>query len=464
MSQRLRLRHAVVVGGSIAGLLAARVLSDHCERVTVLDRDELGVELRPRKAVPQAPQTHVILTRSYQALQELFPGLIDEFVAAGASVYDSGTQMAAILNGCWVKPGPCGLHYVDCTRTFYEASLRRRVSQLQNVSLLAGRLVRSLVANSSGVVVGVSCEEDGTGSASTVEADLIVDASGRASHAPRWLETLGYGLPKTEEVRIDLAYVGALYEAPASYRPRAKLHVIYPDPPKSWHGGLLQPVEGGLWQLSQWGLFGDHPPLDDAGFVAFSQTLASQEVFAFLCEARRVDDFKKMNVPFNRWHRYDRMARFPKSFCSVGDAVSSVNPVYGQGMTKAAIHAMHLRKLLGECQSAAEVADRIRSDLPSLVEKQAWMTTVYGDLTYPQAVGERPADFRFVTWYTRCVAELASTNLEVRKSYQRALILQSGIYSLFRPKIFAKAMAYAARRPFVPLQKRVNTGPMPIPE
>jgi hypothetical protein len=104
----------------------------------------------------------------------------------------------------------------------------------------------------------------------------------------------------------------------------------------------------------------------------------------------------------------------------------------------------------------------MRRDIPALVERQAWMTTVYGDLVYPQAAGRRPMDFRFVTWYVRCIAELASTDLEVRKYYQRALTLHCGMYSLFRPNIFAKAMAYGARRPFVPLDQRANTSAMPV--
>jgi 2-polyprenyl-6-methoxyphenol hydroxylase-like FAD-dependent oxidoreductase len=464
MPPGLRLDHAVVIGGSVAGLLAARVLSEYCERVTLLDRDELDDTLDPRKGVPQAPQTHVVLTKSYEALQELFPGLVDELVAEGASVYDSGVHMAAKLNGCWVKPGKCDLFYVDCTRRFYEASIRKRVSALPNVTILARTAVRAVTADATGAVTGVECQDVGRGSRSKLAAELIVDAAGRASHAPRWLEALGYGLPVTEEVKIDLGYVGALYQPPPApaFAPRAKLHVIYPDPPSSWRGGLLHPVEGGVWQLSQWGLFGDHPPLDDAGFAAYSQTLASPEISSFLRHARRVSEFRRMGVPVNRWQRYDRMRRFPRSFFSIGDAVSSVNPIYGQGMTKAAIHAMHLRKLLRSSQSAAAVAERMRRDLPALVEKQAWMTTVYGDLVYPQAVGRRPADFRFVTWYTRCIAELGSTHLDVRKSYQRALTLHGGMYSLFRPSVFAKAMAYAARRPFVPLEQRVNTGPMPV--
>lgn len=459
--QQAQRNHALVIGGSVAGLFAARVLSEHFERVTILDRDEVSDTAFPRKGVPQAPQTHVILTPSYGAVQELFPGLIEELETEGASVYDSGLHMAAILNGCWVKPGKCDLHYVDCTRSFYEKKIRSRVLKSANVTFLAGKVVRSLTAD-KGTVTGVDCEDVGTGDRARLEADLVVDASGRASHAPRWLEALGFGPPATEEVKIDLAYVGALYEPAPSFEPRAKLHVIYPDPPRSWHGGLLHPVEGGIWQLSQWGLFGDHPPLEDVGFLAFSRTLASQEIHTFLRESRRIDEFRKIAVPANRWHRYDRMRRFPRNFCSVGDAVSSVNPIYGQGMTKAAIHALHLRKLLAKRRSVSDMAEQMRRDIPALVERQAWMTTVYGDLVYPQAAGRRPRDFRFVTWYTRCIAELASTDLEVRKYYQRALILQAGMYSLFRPNIFAKAMAYGARRPFVPLDRRANTASMPV--
>jgi hypothetical protein len=124
MAQTLRWGHAIVIGGSIAGLLAARVLSEFFEYVTVLDRDDIEDVPQPRKGVPQGHQIHAILTRSYEMLLELFPGLPEEIVAEGGSVYDSGTQMAAILNGCWAKPGKCDLNYIDCTRPFYEAKIR----------------------------------------------------------------------------------------------------------------------------------------------------------------------------------------------------------------------------------------------------------------------------------------------------------------------------------------------------
>ncbi len=463
MSNAPKWTQAMVIGGSVAGMFAARVLSEKFDRVTVLDRDDLADTPTPRRGVPQGPQIHVILPRSCEALSALFPGLLDELTAAGATYYDSGLRMAAILNGCWLKPGKCELNQIDCTRPFYETRIRRRIRTLPNVEVFPRTLVRSLTKR-DGVVVGVGCEAIDTAETRELVADLVVDAAGRASHAPRWLDALGYGLPPTEEVRIDLGYAGARYRAAPSFRPRVGLHVIYPDPPKAWRGAALHPVEGGLWELSLWGLFGDHPSLDDTGFMEFARTLASQEVAEFLRDAERVTEFKKMGVPVNRWHRYDKMTRFPQNFFSLGDAVCSVNPIYGQGMTKAAIHAMHLRKLIGEGRSPGWVADRMRKDIPGLIEKQAWMTTVYGDLVYPQAVGERPADFRFVTWYTRCLGELASTDLEARRAYQRALILQDGIFSMFQPGIFAKTIAYAARRPFVRLERRVNTGPMPVME
>lgn len=453
--------HAIVIGGSIAGLFAARVLSEFFDRVTILDRDELEDAPVQRKGVPQGPQIHAILTPSYEAVKELFPGLLDELLADGASAYDSGTGMVVKLNGCWIKPGRCDLYQIDCTRPFYEAKIRSRVRSLSNVVLLPRKTVRALIPGERGAIVGVECEDLGINEHCRIDGDFVVDASGRATHAPRWLDALGYGLPATDEVKVDMTYVGALYRPAPDFRPRAKMHVIHPNPPAGWHGGSLQPVEGGMWRVSQWGMFGDRPVLDDASFLEFSQTLASKEIHAFLCDAQRVSDLKSMGVPASQWHRYDRMKRFPPNFCSIGDAVSSVNPIYGQGMTKAAIHAMHLRELFRDGLATARIAERMRQDLPAVVEKLAWMITVYGDLVYPQAVGRRPADFRFVTWYTRCIAELASTDLGARKAYQSAVYLMGGMYSLFRPNTFLKVLAYAARRPFVPLERRVNTGPMP---
>jgi len=321
--------------------------------------------------------------------------------------------------------------------------------------------VVALRTGTAGAIVGVDGEDVGTGEQFRYEGDLVVDASGRSTHAPRWLEALGYGLPATDEVKVDLGYVGALYRPGSSFQPCANQYVIYPNPPTSWRGAVLQSVEGGVWNLSQWGMFGERPRLDDTSFREFSRTLTSNEIHAFLRDAHRVSEFKSMGVPANRWHRYERMQRFPANFCSIGDAVSSVNPIYGQGMTKAAIHAQHMRKLLREGLEPAQVADRMRRGIPALVEKQAWMTSVYGDLVFPQAIGTRPLDFRFVTWYLRCVAELASTDLTVRRSYQAALQFKDGMYSLFHLRVLIKVLRYAATRPFVPIEQRVNTTTMP---
>src|SRR5215831_3726627 len=211
---------------AVRQLLDTIALMPHRPRRLNLGRDEPNETGVPRKGVPQAPQTHVILTPSYEAVRELFPGLIEELETEGASIYDSGLPMAAILNGCWVKPGKCDLHYVDCTRSLYEKKIRSRVLKLAHVTFLGRRVVRSLVEDDKGMVTGVDAEDVGTGGKVRFEADVVIDASGRASHAPRWLEALGFGPPATEEVKIDLAYVGALYESAPSYEPRAKLHVI----------------------------------------------------------------------------------------------------------------------------------------------------------------------------------------------------------------------------------------------
>jgi 2-polyprenyl-6-methoxyphenol hydroxylase-like FAD-dependent oxidoreductase len=463
MTNTRRWKHAIVIGGSIAGLLAARVLSDFFELVTVFERDDIGDQPCPRKGVPQGHQVHVILPRSQAAIQELFPGLLEEMVADGATIYDSGIGLAWIQNGCWFKPGFCDMPFVDCTRPFYETKVHRRVRALPNVAVRTRQFVHSIVPGENGAIVGVECENLNTAERQRIDGDLVVDASGRATHAPRWLDALGFGAPPTEEVRIDLSYVGALYEAPPDFRPAARLQALYPDPPVSWHGGLLQGVEGNRWKVAQWGLFGNHAPLDDAGFMEFSRSLASRELHDFLGVAQRVSGFRRIKIPLSRWYRYDRMRHFPGNFCIIGDAVSSLNPIYAQGMTKAAIHVMYLRDLLRRRvgSGTTTITELLRTSIPAVIERQAWMTTVYGDLVYPQARGRRPSNFRFLTWYIRRIAELASTDLAARKAYQRAVFFEDRMYGLFRPRIFAKAMVYAASRPFVPPAKRVHTGPMP---
>src|SRR6266581_3325945 len=210
--------HAIVIGGGIAGLLAARVLSESFRRVSVLERDPLTDDSEPRKGVPQGHQIHAILTPSYEVIQELFPGLADEMAAEGATLYESGIGIAMMLNGCWAKPVACGLTYIACTRPFYEAKIRNRVRTLRNVTLYAQQRVDSLIAGGNGEVAGVLVENLITGVRERIDGDLVVDASGRATKTPRWLEALGFESPPVEEVEIGLRYVGAIYEAPPNFR------------------------------------------------------------------------------------------------------------------------------------------------------------------------------------------------------------------------------------------------------
>jgi 2-polyprenyl-6-methoxyphenol hydroxylase-like FAD-dependent oxidoreductase len=332
---------AIVIGGGIAGLLAARVLADHFDWVTLLERDVLPDRPETRRATPQTPHSHVLGSSGYHKLVRLFPGLDEDLAAAGARQFDYFADCRTYA-GRWMPRFSSGLVSRMATRMLLEHAIRRRLSDLDRVVVRDGQRVERIVVDEQGRASGVAMDDG-----SRVSASFVVDAAGLGSRTRRLLQSIGLG--EAPEARVDLrsGTTTQLFRPPASPTPDwiALFVRATPDNPRI---GALTCIEGGLWRLSVSGLGGLYPPKTAEGLLAFTRELASPEIHDLVREAEPASEVFYYGASFSRWLRYDRLDRFPDGLAVVGDAVFHANPEHAQGMTFCLLAAETLAAMLGE--------------------------------------------------------------------------------------------------------------------
>ncbi|MEE4540354.1 FAD-dependent monooxygenase [Streptomyces sp. V4-01] len=436
---------AIVLGGSIAGTLAARVLADSYREVLVVDRDRLHGVREPRRGAPHNVHAHGLLARGQEIMEELFPGITEELVGTGVPTYDLG-EIHWYFHNRRVQLAHTGLLAVAARRPVLEAHLRDRVAALPNVVYLEQHDILQPQATEDGSrITGVQVrrQADGPDAApQTLEADLVVDATGRGSRTPAWLEQLGYQRPEEERIRIGLGYTTRHYRMPRS---SPAIHVI----PFAGHhrGAFFAPVGPDTYIVSLTGMFGDHSPTDHEGFEAFLRSLDVPDIAEALRNAEPIDQPARFAFPASVRRRFERLAAFPDGLLVMGDAVASFSPVYGQGMSVAALQALTLRAHLarpGRPSSAAYFKDIAAVvDLP-------WEMSAGGDLAYPEAEGPRPPKVRFFNAYMARLQRAASKDPKVTEVLMRVAGLLDPPQALLMPGILLRVLIGGFLRPAVP--------------
>jgi 2-polyprenyl-6-methoxyphenol hydroxylase-like FAD-dependent oxidoreductase len=446
---------AVVIGGSIGGLLAARVLSERYDRVLILDRDALPAVATARRGVPQGRQLHVLLSRGKQALDELFPGLSAELNGRGAPLVDLHADVHWYNDGQRMRRAPSPLIAVGMSRPLLEDALRARVAALPGVELRSRVEVLGLTAE-DGRVTGVRLLAPG-GSERVLAADLVVDASGRGSRTPIWLEQLGYPRPDEEQVRVGVTYVTRSYRREPQHLEglSGALTNAVPGSPRA---GIVAAQEDGRYAVALSGMLGEEPPTDDAGMAAFADSLAAPQVAEVVRTAQPDGPPAKMRFPVSTRRRYERLRRFPAGYLVIADALCSFNPIYGQGMTVAALEALLLRRLLASGSGDAEFARRFFTGAAKVIDGP-WSIAVGTDLRFPEVVGRRTPKVRFVNAYVHRLHVAATADPVLGAAFLRVLNLVDPPTRLLKPGIVLRVLrGTLGRRPVpVPAGQALDT-------
>lgn len=411
--------HAVVVGASVAGLLAAAALRERFERVTVLDRDPLPEQDGHRKGTGQGRHAHGLLARGREAMEELLPGLTEELVGRGATPVDIQERARWINEGRQLARGPSGLGGLLLSRPLLEGQVRRRVAALGNVTLRPETVATGLV--DGGVLV------DGR----EVHADLVVDATGRGSRLPAWLEARGYEPPVEERVAIDFRYTTREFHRTADDL-GGDLFVILAPTEERPRGGVALAMEGDRWIVTLGGYHGGAAPTDLDGFIAYAASLPAPDVHELVAKADPIGDARTYRVPASVRRRYERLARFPEGLVAVGDAVCAFNPIYGQGMTVAATEALALRGWDGDARAYFRTIARL-IDGP-------WDIVVGGDLRLPGTIGRRTPKIRLVNAYLKRFHAAAREDPALGRAFLRVANLLDPPHTLLLPRTLARVL------------------------
>ena len=431
--------HAIVIGGSMAGLLAARVLSEHFERVTIIERDRLNDNVQPRKGVPQGRHVHGLLAGGAAIIEAYFSNLFAALAQDGAVPvgttdirrYQLGVQVTAV-------PGP--IKTLWQSRPFLEQHVRAALSARNNVQILDACVVTRLKTHDERITGVVLQHCRGQQREEELAADLVVDASGRGSRAPRWLTSLGYGQVQETNVKIDVGYASRIYRCPAQLPTDWKVLVILGPSPDYKRAGVIFPIEGGHWMVTLGGWLRDYPPDDDAGFLDYARSLSQPDLYEAIKEAEPITPIAVYKYTANCWRHYERLSRLPEGFIVMGDAVCAFSPVYGQGMSVAAFEAKTLDTCLREQQSwngnkhPTSFPQRFQQAIAREI-KTPWMLATGEDLRYPGTEGHRSLRTRFFNWYIRRVIGLTASNPHVAAAFFQVWHLLKPLKSLFEPRI-----------------------------
>ncbi|MBM2618852.1 hypothetical protein JIG36_25160 [Actinoplanes sp. LDG1-06] len=432
-----------MIGAGIAGLAAARVLSERFAQVVVLDRDVLPSEPVPRRGVPQGHQPHILLAGGMRTFNELFPGFEDELIAAGGTRFDTGLGLCSYRMGRRWPSAPTGVSLVSATRPCIEAIVRSRVDARPTVTIrdrvAVSKLLGSATAARKATTVTGVVLDDGE----EIRADLVVDCSGRGARSDRWLAALGLPTPGLLEVKVGVSYTSRYYRRRPGDLTGWSAIFILPTPPGEHLSGLALPVEGDRWLAGIGGWHVTEPPADAESFEGHAHGLPDPILSELLDRAEPVSDLVTTRFPSSRRRLFEQLPEPPAGYVALGDAVCSFNPVYGQGMTCAAMSAIALGRALDE--HGRQAARPYYAAVARILDVP-WSFAVGGDFSFPQTTGPRPRGFAVRRWYSRRIAWASQIDSGVNATFARVQHLVDPPSTLMRPAFVVRVLRMAGKR------------------
>ncbi len=440
----------IVIGGSIAGLATAETLSRYFDRVMIIERDRYPETIDFRKGIPQNRQPHTLLKRGLMGLEEIFPGFNQNWIEAGAVSINSGHEIEWFVFNRWRPQYDPGLVIYGSSRPLLESVIRRRVAANPKICFLeAAEVIELECEKAGGAVTGVRIRSRDAKQIETVyPADLVVDASGRESHAQAWLQQLGYSCPERMIVNSNPGYASRIYERPANFT--SQMVYIQPTPPSDTRGAIILPMEGDRLQVGMIGMSKDYPPTDETAFLHFAEGLAEKRIYDLIKNAKPLTPISGYRRAENIWQRYDQQERWPDNFVILGDAVLAFNPVYGQGMTVAVMSALKLGECVGAHLSHQDdltgLAKKFQQELVSVQafawelatgEDRRWTPDTEGCLAKPGAMEA------FRLGFLKKVMVASTKDPIVTEALYRVMNMVAAPTAFFRPDMMARVLRSA---------------------
>jgi 2-polyprenyl-6-methoxyphenol hydroxylase-like FAD-dependent oxidoreductase len=447
MEQQKKFGCAVVIGGSVAGLVASRVLADYFERVVLIERDWRPNQPALRKGAPHASHAHSLLAKGDQLFNRYFPGLRRALIEGGAVPMNVGHDVLSHGHGLWRSRFDSPLETFGACRSLFEHALSNHLRHHRNIICIDGCSVRKLDYR-DGKISGVYLQSRSPRTnRERLAADLVVDATGRESSMPAQLVDCGYERPEESSTIIDLVSASRLYRIPAGKRDWKSV-VVSPEPPNR-RGATVIPVEGGRWLVTLFGMHSDVPPIDDAGFLRYARDLPIPDVYYAIRDAEPVSDITRMETRNTVRRHYERLKRFPEGLLVIGDALGTTNPLHGQGMSVAALHADALQQCLEKrLQSRSGLKCLWRSFFASAAQASAatWQLATGEDFRDPHTLGQRSAFGRLLQGYMERMELAAGHDPQVAATLFSVRNLLEPRRALFAPSMLRRVLFFKKSR------------------
>lgn len=442
-------KQAVVVGAGMAGLTVARALTDFFERIVVLENDALPNEAIHRPGTPQSKHIHALLAGGQHALSRLFPGFVESLSQAGAVRLRMGYDDRIERPG--YDPFPqrdLGISMFGMTRPLLEFTVRKRLGEYRNVEVREScRAQKFITGSSDALVTAVRCENSDR-SSETLQADLVVDASGHGSLTLALLESTGRKLPEETWIGVEVGYATALFDIPED-APHDWMGIrTFPHYPHNKRAAGILPVEGKRWMLTLGGRYDEKPPGDRDGFLIFAQQLRTPTVYNAIRYAKPASEIVRFGFKGSSWRHFERLENFPQGLLPFGDAICRFNPIYGQGMSVAALEAEVLKSLLtargAEDDGLTGLATAFFAEAAKLIDTPWWIAAI-PDFIDPRTEGQRPSDLQDTLKFSAALLKLAAQDAAVHKLLIEVqnLLKPRGVYR--NPELVERVKAVMAK-------------------
>lgn len=380
---------AVVIGGGLAGTLAAAALAHHGQ-VTIVEPDELADQPTARPGTPQARHAHLLWSGGARHIETLLPGTHERWLTAGAHRLGLPDQLVSLLAPGWLPRIAEQQYLISASRDLIDWGIRHQALRNPQITLRSGVRVVGLLGHAR-QIHGVRIADRAGGASSELPADFVIDATGRGSRARQWLTACGLAPAEEQVVDSGLAYATRIFRMPDAVPTDFPIVNVQADPSQPGPGqtSIVVPLENRRWLVTLSGTRGGHPPADDEQFVKFAQSVRHPIVGDLIAAAEPISPVYRSHSTINRRYRYERLPTWPAGFLVIGDAVATYNPIYGQGMSVAAHHAVALHQALAHRGPDPAITAKLQRRIARIVTS-AWSMATSQDLRYPDAIGSQP--------------------------------------------------------------------------